>query len=410
MVHLNRRAVMAGLAPFALPGLARAYDKSVVIPLQAPHNRPWCAVAINGGPPRRFLFSTGTAENLLSRNLAADLRIKRGLVATSRLPVGPDGGERYFLRRLTVSGIVTQSPVYAHGADSLEGSGLDGVVSADLYAATGVVIDLGAGRLHLGDVSQFDVSGQETLRTLAPPARRASPRLEQFTTYGGPAAFLDAPNENYDPRPLVAAEIDGRRVQLLLDTGYPGSILLFPQIVQDQELLAAYPRGQRLFTSTYDRRFSARHVRARELRIGSLALPDPVVALAMPQDLRPGPLRIDGIVGAEVLRRLVVTFDPLLGRIWLRRNDIADQPFAYNRAGASLRSDGDHVVVDAVAPGSPAFKAGIDPGDRIVGWNGDGDLDALSHALQGPPGETIELVAARGDRRAPVKLVLAELI
>jgi C-terminal processing protease CtpA/Prc len=63
-----------------------------------------------------------------------------------------------------------------------------------------------------------------------------------------------------------------------------------------------------------------------------------------------------------------------------------------------------------VTPGSPAFRAGVDPGDRIVGWSGDGGLDALSYALQGPPGEAVELIVARGDRRAPVKLVLAELI
>lgn len=76
------------------------------------------------------------------------------------------------------------------------------------------------------------------------------------------------------------------------------------------------------------------------------------------------------------------------------------------RAGVSLTPVGNLATVAWLDPLGPAARAGLRPGDVVLGCNG-GGLDRLT-ALGGPPGEQVELIVRRGAVRRTVRLVLEE--
>ena len=69
-------------------------------------------------------------------------------------------------------------------------------------------------------------------------------------------------------------------------------------------------------------------------------------------------------------------------------------------------------VID-VAPDSPAGKAGIEPGDAIIGFNGGfiTDLDQLATTiLKGGPAATLSVLDIRSGKQAAVKVDVSSLI
>lgn len=75
-------------------------------------------------------------------------------------------------------------------------------------------------------------------------------------------------------------------------------------------------------------------------------------------------------------------------------------------AGVRLTPSGRIATIADLDPLGPAARAGLRPGDVVLGCNG-GGLDRLD-ALNGPPGEQVELIVRRGTARRAVRLVLED--
>ena len=111
----------------------------------------------------------------------------------------------------------------------------------------------------------------------------------------------------------------------------------------------------------------------------------------------------DGSIGAEVLRRFRVTFDYQNGALYLERASDYRDPFHYNMAGLSLIRDLKTAipsyVVERVDKDSPAEAAGIQPGDRVLRFNGvqqeDLSLDHVNYILKAREGKRIRLTIER---------------
>ncbi len=83
------------------------------------------------------------------------------------------------------------------------------------------------------------------------------------------------------------------------------------------------------------------------------------------------------------------------------------------RVRFGLRVGGTDNEVTAVRPGSPAQKAGLKPGDRVVRFNGQplaNAIDYYVHLLNHKPGDVIRLTLERGGgRRVEVEVPLQEI-
>jgi carboxyl-terminal processing protease len=85
----------------------------------------------------------------------------------------------------------------------------------------------------------------------------------------------------------------------------------------------------------------------------------------------------------------------------------------YGGVGISIDVRDGWVIVVSPLPGSPAERAGIETGDRIVevagkstkGW----DIAETRNALRGPPGTSVSIVTERASAKRPVTLVRQEI-
>ena len=76
-------------------------------------------------------------------------------------------------------------------------------------------------------------------------------------------------------------------------------------------------------------------------------------------------------------------------------------------SGVDLQVGDGVASIRDLEPLGPAARAGLRPGDLIVGCNG-GGVSLLPAALSGQPGELVELMVRRGTGRRIVRLVLEE--
>ena len=179
--------------------------------------------------------------------------------------------------------------------------------------------------------------------------------------------------------PVLPAEIvaDGEVIpaRLILDLGTGGyaSILTKPFLERHAASLTAGHCVERLIGSGVGGAARGRVTALDELRLGTLRVPNPYVA--MPADERGffGLTWVDGTLGAPVLSRTRLFLNYAHNEVIIEPVTAMDAPFSIDQSGLSFRADGpnlDTVVVDEVAPGSPAARAGIAVGDVLRSVNG----------------------------------------
>jgi len=83
-----------------------------------------------------------------------------------------------------------------------------------------------------------------------------------------------------------------------------------------------------------------------------------------------GPYEGRANVGMQLFRQFKLTLDLGNDRLWLQRNGKPAE-FARDRSGLFTLLEGDHFNVLHVSPGSPADKAGLKKGDRLVAIAGE---------------------------------------
>lgn len=85
----------------------------------------------------------------------------------------------------------------------------------------------------------------------------------------------------------------------------------------------------------------------------------------------------------------------------------------YGGVGIQIDVRDGWVIVVSPLPGSPAERAGIETGDRIVEVSGksakDWTIEETRNTLRGPPGSSVQIVTERADVRRPITLVRQEI-
>jgi len=335
-------------------------------------------VMLDGRGPFRMLFDSGGA-NVLSAETAA-LLVGPGKpvgktvqVATTNLNGVELGGQRY---------IVADIDAFLRRVEGLDD--VAGVMGLEWFVRMPIKIDYARSRITLYDPVQFKYGGTGTR---VPVAARG--RL-----------------------PQVRGSIDGNDGMLELDTGSRGSLTLTPAFAARNDLAARYGAKSEAITGAgMAGPVRSLLARGKMLKIGTVDVPLPVIAIAREGSGSFSRTDIAGNVGFGVLRQFALTFDLPSDSIYFDRYVGFGTPDVADRGGLWVERAADgYKVVDVVA-GGPAAEAGLKAGDTIVEINGrawsETSLPVLRDALRAPPGSRVRVKTVAGTEAT---LVLRDLV
>lgn len=349
----------------------------VVVPIEIVDEQPTVEVRINGQGPYRFIFDTGAAGcGRVNRDLADALQLKVVDQVETGDPSGKNGRivDRVHVDSISIGGAtfddmrLLRRDESAPRGGAVAGEQYQGIIGIRLFADCLVTIDY--------------------------PARKL--RIERGALPDGDPHTVD-----YEPRHgavHVKLDVAGKSIGADVDSGAMGGIMLPESMAKELPMAGELKVVGRARTNFNE--FDIKSARVDGvLRLAGHELPEPQIEFA---EIFP-----HANIGGQVLQLFVVTIDQAHHRVRFARNDAGPIRMSGRYSlGIMLRPQPDALVVEDVAPGRPAERAGIHKGDRIVKLNGRRVADLKPgepRELMGKPevlkitverdGQTIELEA-----------------
>ncbi len=280
--------------------------------------------------------------------------------------------------------------------DESTGRRADGLIGKDFLERFVVEIDYAAGQMNLYDPSKYAYSGTGTS---FPITLKEGPIIE---------GQIAMPGQGRLP------------CRLLVDAPYTGSLAFSRPFVEKHRLLdAAAALTPQLLKSKMGGigGESLIHVgRVQSLTLGPYSFERPVSEFCLAEGGTLARSDIDGLLGAEILRRFRVIFDYPHLRMILEPAGRLKDPFEYDMSGLEIRAVAPgfkSFAVRRVHEGSPAAKAGVQVGDSITVINGrpvqELTLPEIRETLR-VPGREIRMSIMRGEEQKDLVFVLRRLI
>jgi hypothetical protein len=355
---------MLGMIVMALGLLAvdpaQPSSAASVVPMDIVNNHVMVDVALDGAGPFRFIVDSG-AGNLIDPAVAAAIGARAdGRVRLLGVGAASENGAITSVRRVAIGAATfvdvrfVVAPARAtFGAG--EGPRVDGIIGSSI---------IGSG------VTVFDYAA----RTLTFNAGEAAVR-------SGGATVL--PVDTIDGEPNVPCTVGDVPGSCAIDTGSRLNVTVlapfvkqFPGIVP-ASLSAVGVDGFGIGGAAY-----GRLGRLARLTFGSLALSDIVADFSVQRSGAFASTRTAANVGGGALRRFTLVFDLAHRRLGLRPNGDFTASDEIDRSGLFLIARDDAVAVFDVRPQTPAQRAGIRAGDRIVSAQGEPQLPAALPRLR----------------------------
>ncbi|MEZ5536024.1 MAG: aspartyl protease family protein [Thiolinea sp.] len=282
-----------------------------------------------------WVLDTGSSHNLVATGLAEKLKMRA--VASSEMAT--IGG-----RQLSTHYQLPPLKIGALQLDKQSASAVDlSHLSVPGYTVSGILGVPALSRLKvLLDFPQRRVMLAETLPAFALPSAAGIP----FQLRGGV--------------PVAAVNIDGRRAEVILDTGNATSLVLLPDFTRFS------PQQSFSFIETRDLggNIPARLAQVGQLQLGDSLFTDIPVSLPL-QNHRYRQSAVAGSLGNGLLGQQPVVFD-FPGRKLLvagrAGNQIADGSFGFRLAQSNM--------IEVVLENSPAQQSGLQVGERIIAVDG----------------------------------------
>lgn len=275
------------------------------------------------------------------------------------------------------------------GLEQYFGRSVSGIIGYELFEQTVVELDYQRQtlRLHRPQTYQYQGNGQRIPLVME-----------------GDRPYINATITPYGYPALSA--------KLMIDLGSNAALSLTAACGLDQRLIAAAPRTLRRNLATIEGASEIVLGRVQSLAIDSMVLKQPIAVLgrANTGDCD----RLSGTIGYQILRQFKVILDyPHRQLILEPRTQI---PYDYDLSGLWLEATGSQLTqyrVGAVTKNTPAAKAGVKIGDRIVQIN---DVPTSAQTLVkirqqlSQVGQTVTLRLERENRPFSVRLKLQPLI
>jgi hypothetical protein len=378
---IDRRKVLL-LAP-ALLAASRAGAQSrsahpLIAPLHMPRDKPYVDVMLDGHGPYRFLLDTGdSAMTGIQRRLALELKLTETHGVIAQGVVGEADQGVFAGHNINIGGVIRQRDVWLEGLNNERG-GLEGILPAHLFDTKDCEFDFEKGEFRL----YLDGSPDRTGFVAAPYLAQ---NHHQIVVEG---AFEDRPG------------------RFQIDTGASGALVLFSHYVRRNRLWGHYPKWLDGSSTGVTGSARSREVKGSSMKVGPYRFHDPIVTLVDPE--AEDHSNNDGLIGIDVLRRFTLSFDGPGHTLWLKPNDALSEPYRMDRAGIGMGVDGRHLIVQSLAPGAAAEKAGLKVGDRLLGLHSAEDIHALDWKLSGFPGDIVEIRVERAGQPETIKIVLED--
>lgn len=385
MVEFDRRTAIAtvagGIMVGSLPAFA-AQGRVFKASISLEGNRVLIAVGMNGQGPFIFMIDTGTYVSIVRPDLAKKLNLPvQGYEASRGIGGKGDRYAIYLARDFIIGGGIRQSSVVLE--DSFRfgyQQDIYGALAAGILTASDTDLDFDAGELRIYPDGRGDRAGYVAVDSEIPRANQP----------------------DRGSRKIVATIlVNGRPLRCALDTGSPNTLSLYQAAARRLGLWDNRPFAPSRPNGIGGAGPIARTVRVDEMTLGDVRLDRPLISL-LGNDLGSN---LDGIVGLSFIRLFNTSIDSHGRRLWIKPSRQVSPPDRYGPSGLWLDRAGPRIVVASVGNGSPAAKAGIQPGDRVVGeWS-----DVL-RTISASVGSRVVLKIERGGQSLDVAFTLSDFL
>lgn len=358
------------------------------VPMELASNAVFLPVQIGGGRPSSWLLDTASPGTAADPSLFASAAGEPNEASGSTTLTLP--GVQFLQPNLTVQSFAPVGPWY--------GLRVGGVIGNDLL--TNLVAELDYARMSI--------------------------ELYQPSSYRPPRHMKKIPIRWVNGLPTVRAALrfGGQTMQgdFVLNTGGSSGIVIFRRFLSAQP--APAPTGKTVPGEAIDAsgEEAATLMRGEWIQFGPVRVSRPIVAIAGQNDLssqaggRSRKISVAGWIGGGILRKLRLVLDFPQNRVFVAPNRNFVFPIEPDASGAAITAAGpdlDQFEVRSVRAGSPAAKAGMWPGDRIVLIDGekasDFSLDQVREVLRQANHAPI-LVVERLGRRVTIDLYLKPVL
>ncbi|MEW6745964.1 MAG: aspartyl protease family protein [Planctomycetota bacterium] len=271
-----------------------------------------------------------------------------------------------------------------------EDSGLFGDTAVDIHGALGMDLFYGLTLISEPDQHAFTVM-----------------RLEQ------PYPPLDVsvlPLDLSEGLPVTKVTIDdGKSLQVVVDTGCGAPLLVSSASLEKLGYRVDFDRLPPRETRTFGATLQGAGARVGRLKLGRLEIKDPIIEVSKSPlyGSSAGGFDVDGLLGADILARLRFVIDPV-GKVLHLAPASSWTDHVPMTAGIILRKRRDEFVVDFVGRHSPAERAGVRAGDRIVSVAGtplEGQSgEDIARLLKVEEGKTWSITIERGEETIDVEV------
>jgi len=349
------------------------------------------SVRVNGRGPYTFFLDTGAGASCLNAALAESLGLPSAGAVEARGVSGSTTVSYVRVDSLAIGGATLLSQTLValplEEIGTLMEASIDGILGYDFFSRFAVRIDY-----------------EKKIVSLAAP--------DAFTP---PAGVEPLPITLESNVPAVRGVVNGRHDGLFrIDTGSGSSLDLHGPFVAEHRLLETARRvAHRPFAGVGGVVVSA-VARLDTFAIGPYVMRDLVTGHSEVTEGVFASTSYAGNIGGGVLRRFTVTLDYEGKRIFLEPNARFDERDPYDRSGLATWRDGDARRALHVEEGTPAWRAGIREGDRIVAVNGRAARrwrdDDLARALRAKPGTRVSVKLERDGKTRTVRFRLEEIL
>ncbi len=330
---------------------------SVSIPVKTFHNLVILPLQINNGPVLNFILDTGVNNTILTEPLIAHT-------------LGLEGDKLVYILGLGGEGLVEAMKIkdISIQIDGIEGSNLDLlVIPADVLALSEIFGFPVHGIIGYDLLKDFPVRVNYTNNSL---------RIYSDSDYRIGRRSNVIPFELVNNKPYIDAKIKGTAdtiltLPLLVDLGASHTLYLNNKydFISEGETILSY-LGQGISGAMLGEEGRLKKVKLSD----DIVIEKTIVAYPDPEQMWLEKLDIpwEGLIGGSILSRFHITIDYPSERLVLRKNHKFNRPFNSNMSGLEIVAEGRNYrrfIVSYVRPGSPAYEAGVKPGDRILSIN-----------------------------------------